>query len=1237
MGGRIILLAAIVLVGGNSVLADAYTWTNADPGNDSWCNQYNWDPTDIPGDTDGALIGLTSPDRGPIIGIGCNIDVGDIDGPNPADGHTQVVDVNTSGTVEVGSWLWRTCDGTGIINFNGSPTVTIDGGPFRGTDNGVSIINISGDPTITIAPGEAYDLRGADGSGLFYINMSGGYLDCGNDLIFGDNGGGELNVSGGAILIRRDLNLGPLRGAEPITVNMTQPGGSVRVRGKFFLPGNADRAGSVRLNLYAGSIDCNALVHGGADDPPTYTDDWRIDIEEGTLEIKGDVRAAIDANVTAEQITAYDGAGTVVVELIDGNTLVTALPPDPNCALNPDPPHRSENVDPNVVLGWMPGIGATSHDVYFGTSFDDVNDATTGDSAYLDNVDVNHYPESDVLELELDTTYYWRIDEVGDGGPWKSRTWTFTTRSAIIDPNMLLWYRFDEPNGAVAADSSGYGNHGVVDGNELLWAPDEGHYGGCRTFDDDGDVETVISVPASILHDIDGGITVSVWLKDNYENSTDNWVFDTGTGGSTGSFHMYAAVLSIDRQVLWRAGNDANDVLRWGLKRRAGWRHFVFVKDESQDKMSIYFDGELATSRTGVDDTLVNVRDKAFKIGAANWENYSYEGKMDDFRIYDRALSDNQITALFRGGDVELAWAPSPGDFDHDVPRDAVLTWKPGDYAVQHDVYLGTAWDDVNDAGTLSAEYKGRQDLDANCYDPCGLDLEATYYWRIDEVNGIDVWKGRVWQFTVGNFLVVDDMETYDIIGNLLFETWDDGFNNWTGSQLALEYGTNTIVHGGGQSMKFGYNNGLPWANHSEIDANTTGGQGNLQIGKNWTFFGERSLTLFFHGSADNDAGQQMYVVLEDSLKNLAVVKYGDDGEDMNDIREQEWQEWNIPLHNFNTPDDIDETDVNKVRIGFGDRDNPQPGGSGAVFFDDIRLYLPRCIPSIVKPDADFSGNCIVDLADVAIMAAQWLRTDAYLAATDPGDNGLVGWWNLDENAGSTANDSSAYANHGSISGSYSWVAGHDDVNSAVQFANGKVFVPDALQLKPSAQVSASAWVYYSGDPGDSARVVVKGKDNYEAYCIEIGENTVTYYVGDVNGKRYFADGNEHDIWGDEWVHLAGTYDGSIVKCYVNGQVVGTEQADSIPLSQDPCGLGIGNRSDADDQPLHGAVDDVRVYDRALSAAEIAWLATDGAGYVPLRSPLNLYDKEISGQAINFRDYAVLMASWLEKKLWPPE
>ncbi|MHC4185789.1 MAG: hypothetical protein ACYSR4_07650, partial [Planctomycetota bacterium] len=67
-----------------------------------------------------------------------------------------------------------------------------------------------------------------------------------------------------------------------------------------------------------------------------------------------------------------------------------------------------------------------------------------------------------------------------------------------------------------------------------------------------------------------------------------------------------------------------------------------------------------------------------------------------------------------------------------------------------------------------------------------------------------------------------------------------------------------------------------------------------------------------------------------------------------------------------------------------------------------------------------------------------------------------------------------------------------------------------------------------------------------------------------------------------------------------------------------------------------GIIDDVRLYDYAISEAEVVWLASDGTGYVPLASPTNLYDQEPADeQAVNFRDFSMLLDSWLEERKWP--
>jgi hypothetical protein len=627
--------------------------------------------------------------------------------------------------------------------------------------------------------------------------------------------------------------------------------------------------------------------------------------------------------------------------------------------------------------------------------------------------------------------------------------------------------------------------------------------------------------------------------------------------------------------------------------------------------------------------------------------------RIDDFMIYDRALTAAEVTRQYQTGgpvgELGRAWMPYPAHGATEVPRGVACNWRPGDYAVSHDVYFGTDWDDVNDADTSSGVFVDNRE--PNEYDPPGeLDFDTTYYWRIDEVNesdGNSPWKGSVWSFTAANFIIVDDMESYDGAGNPIYFIWDDGWVNGSGSEVDLGVDPIEPVHAGSQSMEYVYqSDGGPFGDldyYSEIEVPISRLE---KIGPDWTVSGVKALTLFFYGDSDNDVNdtEQMYVALEDTTGagSYTQIDYGYYGEDMNDIRKDEWQDWNIKLSDFGG---VDLNNVAKVYIGFGIRGNPNPagtpGGSGTVYFDDIRLYRPRCIAKW-SLRADLTGDCIVDLADVGQMGEAWLRTDANLSPVLDPDAGasLIGWWKLDDGPGSTATDSSIYANNGTITGEYEWVEDHNDDNDgdAVEFTNGICRVPDALHLRPAAQVSASAWINYSVDQGASPRIVVKGGDNREAYCIEVrGSDSLRFYVRDTSGTSYNADSPDDTLERGEWVHLAGTYDGSLVKCYIDGQVVGdNDQAIAIALSQDTNDLAIGNRPDANDRPFKGTIDEVRVYGRALSAAEVAWLATDGTGYVPLRSPANLHDEEPKGQkVVNFKDFDRMLDTWLLELLWP--
>ncbi len=282
---------------------------------------------------------------------------------------------------------------------------------------------------------------------------------------------------------------------------------------------------------------------------------------------------------------------------------------------------------------------------------------------------------------------------------------------------------------------------------------------------------------------------------------------------------------------------------------------------------------------------------------------------------------------------------PNPGNGAVDVKQTQIITFSPSVFAASHQVYFGADKDAVKNADTGSPEYKGTRDLGAESYDPGMLEWDTTYYWRIDEVNNTNPdspWTGILWSFTTANFLIVDDFESYNDIdppdpgSNRIFEAWLDGYEIPTNGALVGNelppYAEQTIVHGGNQSMPLYYDNSV-----GNSEATHT-----LTYPRDWTEKGVNKLTIWFRGDSAN-AAETLYVVLNGS----AVVNH----DNPNAAQIGTWTEWNIDLQTF-ADQGVNLANVNTIGIGLGNRNNPVAGGSGTMYFDDIRLYPPPPEPA---------------------------------------------------------------------------------------------------------------------------------------------------------------------------------------------------------------------------------------------------------------------------------------------------
>jgi len=848
------------------------------------------------------------------------------------------------------------------------------------------------------------------------------------------------------------------------------------------------------------------------------------------------------------------------------------------------------------------------------------------------------------------------------------------------DPNLVGWWKFDEGSGTVAVDSSGNGLSGVINGNPT-WGTngpfDQSNY---LLFDGTNDWVDINSVPQGKF--LFANYTIAMWFRvDGGSGQRDlfgatNNVGDHGILLEHGHGQAPNGIRYINRSPFAPGGMGAPEEIYTPptvIVNDGSWHHLAAVRASDTSRL-LYVDGVQVGSNTNNLPAFTAPARVVLGVCKYSWLARWWNGGIDDVRIYNRALSSVEIAQL---AGSPLATNPRPSDGEKDVSVSPVLSWKPGVNASAHNVYFGVNSGDVNNATVTTHPNVTVASLNVSSYKPAALQFSTTYYWRVDEVKGAAILKGSVWSFTTGNYFIVDDMESYGAAdtpgppppaGSRIWYTWKDG-EGWTEPSIVEGNegnGTGSVVdasastvHGGNQSLVFNYDNdGTNLFDHggkkyySEIEADTS----YLAIGRDWTKAGVKALTLWFYGDSNNDASatEQMYVKL-----NGAKVLY--DGS-MSDIGEPSWHEWNIDM----SKSGIDLSNITEIAIGFGDQTNTTPGGSGVVYFDDIRLYQPRCILS--RRTADFaeldyapqgfptSGDCVIDYRELDVMASDWLIEDYVVKpTTNPAlVGGLVAYYPLDEGTGTTTADVSGNGHNGTLGGDVTWVmpglAGSSAIN--VNGARGaRVSIGNWDPSAGTGQLTVSIWVKWSGLRHGFSQGLICKRDGWDDAGVRFMFEMDTPGNNGGLAFRQFSAANTdlNSAQGimtpyiGQWAHAAATFDGTTARIYLNGREIAS--GPFTFASGTGAGLVIGNTNSESGWPdcpeaFNGGLDEGRIYNRALSPAEIAYLAditpNDGQLHVPVPSPAELYNAEAAGsQKIDLKDFAILADNWLIEQMWP--
>ena len=522
-------------------------------------------------------------------------------------------------------------------------------------------------------------------------------------------------------------------------------------------------------------------------------------------------------------------------------------------AWNPVPADGAQFEQVDLRLSWTAGIGAFQHDVYFST--DENNVANGAEAAFQVNQAETTF---DPGPLERGALYYWRVDELEADGTTvhAGEVWSFRTIPAIPigEPNLVGWWKMNEGPGSNAVDWSGYENHGTLAGDPQ-WT--EGYHGGALDFDGANDYVTADnnSIPTGAA-----SFTIAAWIFPRaHQDDIITWWGRSGTAHNANGFRLMAD--GQIRHYFW--GNDY-DIVTGDLTGQ--WNHLALVHDGTGNRKFYLNGNEIPGTYTGTLQA-PDVQQTQVYIGARAPDNTEYfDGLIDDVRLYDRALEASEIAETMRG-DPMLAWAPTPANLSvPDIEQAAALAWSPGEQATEHDVYFGTDKDVVKaaDAADGTGIYRGRQTTAAYAVaEP--LEWGQTYFWRIDEYNADGtVSQGRVWSFTVAEYLLVDDFESYtNEVGQRVFQTWIDGLGysepppghpgNGTGALVGHDiwsvdspyYGGTIVetdnVHGGTQAMPLYYDNSIT-PHYSETERT-------WNVPQDWTRKGVENLTLFYRGN----------------------------------------------------------------------------------------------------------------------------------------------------------------------------------------------------------------------------------------------------------------------------------------------------------------------------------------------------------------------------------------------------
>jgi hypothetical protein len=234
------------------------------------------------------------------------------------------------------------------------------------------------------------------------------------------------------------------------------------------------------------------------------------------------------------------------------------------------------------------------------------------------------------------------------------------------------------------------------------------------------------------------------------------------------------------------------------------------------------------------------------------------------------------------------------------------------------------------------------------------------------------------------------------------------------------------------------------------------------------------------------------------------------------------------------------------------------------------------------------------------------------VAAPASASTSMSAWWPFYEGSGTVAHDVSGSGNAGAISNPQ-WTPGYFGSGLSFDGATTKVDVTDSPSLEPANAVSVTAWVKSTGPLGRFEYIIAKGASSCMAasYGLYTGSSGgLEFYVSQNDGFNFVDSPDAGNIWDGNWHFVVGTYDGTMVRLYVDGSQVGTGNSESGQIGYNLTNgndLFIGHYDGCTAHDFVGTIDEPTVWSTALTASQISFAYKVMVGLHGLTSRLSSF------------------------------